>query len=284
MKLLLSIIFSGILFISCKTQEINPDSFEYEYAFLVAGHVYGHPVTYQYGFHSPFKAFFEELNEYPKMDLGILTGDVVPIPDSLYWDAAQNDIQKINMPIHIAPGNHDRGAEFEKRFQKYYYSFKTNEDLFIILSPNNWNIDGNQKTFLQNTIDSNYQTCRNIFIFCHELIWWSPTNAYKNVEINYRPHFPGSTNFWDELKPMFDSIPNEVIFFAGDVGASERTSPFMYHKINNLTLIASGMGSGIHDNIIAVEINSEGKINYNLIHLNGDNRAGLGKLTDYVLP
>ncbi len=148
------------------------------------------------------------------------------------------------MPWHIAAGNHDIGPEFINRFQDYYYSFLHRNDLFIILTPglDNWNIRGDQLTFLIHTLDSNYMNVDRVFIFLHELIWWRPDNEYGHVNINYTPHFPGYTNYEDTVRPLLLSYPNEFTLFAGDLGCTDQVSAFMYDKKDNITLIGSGMG------------------------------------------
>jgi len=96
------------------------------YSFFTAGHTYGNPLSFQYGLHPPFEDYISTLNDYPNMILGVLTGDVVPTATPAYWDSAQTDIDKLNMPVYIAAGNHDIGSEFVNRFEDYYYSLIQN--------------------------------------------------------------------------------------------------------------------------------------------------------------
>ena len=282
---LLSVI--SLVIISCdKNEYIDPSTAEsnLKYSFFVAGHTYGNPMSYQFGLHPPFVNTISFINNYPLISFGVFTGDVVPIPTQEYWDSAISDIDKLHMPIHIAAGNHDRGIIFENIFKNYYYSFKNENDLFIILSPVNWNIDGTQKDFLIETIDSNSSAVNNIFIFCHELIWWSPENIFRNVKINYLPHYPGSTNYWSEINPILDSLPNNVVLFAGDLGATASVSPYMYYKYGNITLIGSGMGGGEQDNIIIVEINKQDELKYRLLGINNIMPYEMADLEEYELP
>ncbi|MBT5163275.1 MAG: hypothetical protein HOL96_05430 [Lentimicrobiaceae bacterium] len=255
-----------------------------KYSFFVAGHTYGNPINFQFGLHPPFINSIPLINSYQKMSLGVLTGDVVPKPTQIYWDSALVDINKLSIPIHIAPGNHDKGFEFEKIFTDYYYDFTYEDDLFIILSPTNWNIEGEQKKYLLQTIENNYHYVHNIFIFCHELIWWSPDNQFGNVEINYRPHYPGSTNYWEEINPVLESLPNQVVIFSGDLGGTDKVTPYMYYKNDNITLIATGMGGGKRDNIVIVEVSYNNDLNYKLIGLNDTPLSEMDKLEEYILP
>ena len=269
-----------LAFSSCK----NDDEDKVKYSFFVAGHAYGNPMNYQYGFHPPFVKSIPYINEYPKMSLGVLTGDIVPKPTKEYWNAALQDINKFSFPLYLAAGNHDRGKEYLKNYKDYYYHFKKEDDLFIILSPTNWNIEKEQKKYLIKTIKNNYQEVNNIFIFCHELIWWTPDNQFGNVEINYRPHYPGSTNYWNEINPLLDSISNNVVIFAGDVGCREKIAPYMYYNNDNITLIATGMGGGKKDNIVIVEVDKKNRVHYKLIGLNNSPISEMEPLEDYDLP
>jgi len=255
-----------------------------KYSFFVAGHTYGNPNKIKYGLHPPFVNSIPYINSYPKMSFGVLLGDVVPKPTKDYWDSALSDIGNFSIPIHIAAGNHDKGFEFEKKFNDYYYHFLYEDDLFIILSPTNWNIIGKQKKFLLKTIKNNHLNVQNIFIFCHELIWWSPENKFKNIKINYSPHYPGKTNYFTEIKPCLDSLDNEVIIFAGDLGCLNSVDPYMYYKKDNITLIGTGMGGGKKDNIIIVEVKEDNTLIYKLIGLNKSPLSEIGGLKEYILP
>lgn len=273
--------------ISCvnsdKDNSINVEKESYEYSFFVAGHTYGNPITYQYGLHPPFVEKIPFINEYENMQLGVLTGDVVPFTTQEYWTAALTDIDKLDVPIHIAAGNHDRGPVFDYLFDSYYY-FLNEQDAFIILSPTNWNITGKQKEFLFETIDSLSDSVNNIFIFCHELIWWSPNNEFSNIKINYVPHYPGETNYWSEISPYLESIPNNVVIYAGDLGANDTVSPYMYYNYQNITLIASGVGSSTQDNIIVTEVGQDGQLNFKVFAINTEYPYEIENLEDYRLP
>jgi len=279
MKALLTYIAIFLITCSLASQSQSPI-----YSFFSAGHTYGNPINFQHGLHPPFEDYINNVNDYPNMILGFLTGDVVPIATPAYWDAAQADIDKLNMPVHIAAGNHDIGDEFVNRFEDYFFSLVQNSDLFIVLTPglDDWNISGEQLEFLTNTLDDNYTLVNNIFIFLHELIWWSPVNKYNVIDINFEPHFPGSTNFDDVVKPLLLSYPNPITIYAGDLGATEGVSPFMYDKFDNITLIGSGMGGGIRDNIIITDV-YEDSVRFKLVAINGEDPNKLGDLTDHII-
>lgn len=284
-----SYVFILILF-SCSTAqtEITP----LDYSFFVAGHVYGYPGEPQdnIGVHPPFKENLGLIKNDTSIAFGVFTGDIV-YNGALEkeWDELDVDITTMDKPVYFAPGNHDianskKRAVFERRYGPSYRSFMHNKDLFIILDPNlnKWNISGDQLTWLQNEIQIKAKTSRNIFVFFHQLLWWSKENQYKG----YAPNSPSGRaeeiNFFTEVYPLFEALENEVVMFAGDTGVYEQG--FMYFKTQNITLIASGMGGREQDNFVITRINKDGSLHFHLISLNGETTDALGKLEDYVLP
>lgn len=281
MKWVLFLMISvGVLLQSCSNSQVKKDSIDlYEidsntnYSFFVAGHTYGNPMNFQYGLHPPFNTMIPQINDYPKLEFGILTGDIVPKPTEDYWDSAEADMSRFKVPLHIAPGNHDKGPIFHDKYDEFH-SFTKANDLFLILSPRSWNIDGEQLDMVKNAIDSAKNTVDNVFVFCHELIWWTPENEFKDVEINYRPHFPGETTYWQNFQPYLDSLEVPVYLFAGDIGASDFVDPFMYEKQDNITYIASGMGSNLNDNMLFVEVSNSGSVAIKMIGVK-DHKFGI---------
>lgn len=273
-----------ILFFIVVTGLTSCQKEEPEYSFFTAGHAYGEPDSPHFGLHSPFVDFIPQLNNHPNMELGFFTGDVVSSSTPSHWDSAMADMSQLKMPTHIAAGNHDMSNEFIKRFEKYYYSFHHRDDLFIVLTPglDEWNISGDQLEFLESTMNTNHLKVKNIFIFLHELIWWSPNNEFKNVKMSSFANYPGSSNYEDVVKPLLSSYSNNIVIYAGDLGSIDKVSPCMYHTDDNITLIASGMGGGIRDNIIITEVFEE-TIHHRLIALNGDDPQALGELEDFSL-
>ena len=274
-----------LTFVGCRKDSYAPVQIPptYDYAFMVAGHTYGNPINYQYGLHPAFVNQFDFFNQYPGLKFGFFTGDVVPDTTIAYWNSAKFDINQLNFPIHIAAGNHDRSQLFDSLFTPYY-KFTHQNDLFIILNTTNWNIIGDQKVFLESTINEFSPKVRNIFIFTHELIWWNKTNEFSNIKINYLPNFPGSTNYWSDIFPMLDTLNNNVYLFAGDLGATEVVTPYVYHKSNNITYLGSGMGNNSKDNVIVAEVDSSGGVHFKLLGLNNTVPYEIENIEEFILP
>lgn len=272
---------------SCSKIENDLPLYEVKYSFLVAGHVYGipdpNPLANEFGLYPPFKEQFDYIQEFPNMYHAIFTGDVVRNgSNQAQWDSALSDINQLDIDYHIAAGNHDRGEVFLDNFGLYYYSFMEGNDLFVILNTHQWNIEGDQKEFLINTLEE-ADSAQNIFLFCHELIWWSPDSIFQNIGINALMHYPGSSNFWSEINPILSSIDSQVYLFSGDLGATYASSPYAYYNYGNIHLVASGMGRTIDSNYLIVDVFKNGAVKLKLKATSGDPNR-LGDITDYELP
>jgi hypothetical protein len=274
------LIFSGMLFLGCTESEKK-----IQQSFFVAGHAYGKPApTGEKELYPPFKEKFSFLNS-KNLSFGVLLGDVVRYPSS--WPNVLKELEDLTMPYYIARGNHDGPLDnFEDMFGKSYQKFVQDNNLFIILDPNidQWNISGDQLVFLKETLQYEGQNADHIFIFMHQLIWWSK-EKFSEPKPNWQQNRAETPNYWSTIQPILESIGKEVYLFAGDVGAfskeykkKDHIIEYAYFKENNITYIATGMGGGVRDNIVIVDIYEDKSVKLNLIHLNGDNINSLGKL------
>ena len=288
-----TVIVSALLLLLTSCNHMSKENVSKPYSFFVAGHTYGKPLAKNLGLHPPFKKAFPIIKSHPGIEFGVLTGDLVRYSTAQSWDSVKNDIRELEMPVFVAPGNHDISEQnlFEKNFGDNIYDNRTfrqfifNNDLFIILDGNlaNWNIKGEQLHFFKETLDNFSGQSRNIFVFVHQLIWWDDENEFRNINLNWPPITPDSTNYWLEIEPLLSEIANQAFIFAGDLGANKNATPYLYLKKKNITYVAGGMGNMINDNFVFVNIDEKGKVILELIALQGDPHR-LGKLTDYKLP
>lgn len=284
------LLLASLFFTACEKVEkpIKPEPVTLEYSFFVAGHTYGGAGVNNDGLHPPMEAKFDFIKSDSLMEFGVLTGDIVISSTANNWDEVDEALLLLEMPVYFAAGNHDLTDRtlYESRYGSVYYSFEAHNDLFIVLDPtlDAWNISGDQLIFLQNTLNQKAAGVRNIYVFFHQVLWWGPTNIYKNVILNSVADRDPNMNFWTEVEPLFNALPNNVIMFAGDVGKSTTVDPYMYHQYDNITYIASGMGNGVTDNFVIVDVWSDRSVTYRLISLNTEDMNALGELEDYVLP
>ena len=99
------------------------------------------------------------------------------------------------------------------------------------------------------------------------------------------------TNYWSEIEPLLLGTNKPTFVFAGDVGAfskekRKRNNPieYSYYKERGISYVTSGMGGGVRDNFIIIDVYSDNSVRFRLIHLNGENINSLGKLEDYNNP
>ncbi len=288
-KLLFYTLGIALVVFSCRKGK-EPES---AYSFFVADHIYVN-TSDSLGFHPPFLKEIDSIRAYPHIAFGVLTGDIVVVSDNEHWQAIDNDIDRLGMPVYLVPGNHDvypNDSLFKKRYgdpehnNKTYRYFLYRNDLIVLLDGNldDWSITGDQLAMLKEALDSNRGRVDHVFIFVHQLIWWDEHTVFKKIVHNWPPYTPDTTNYWGTLEPMFQNYPSPVYLFAGDLGIFEHTTPYMYYHDHNVTYVASGMGSEINDNYIIVTVHSNGDVDFDLIALQGD-RHRFGNLEDYVLP
>ena len=257
-------------------------------SFFVAGHAYGKPAPKgKKELYPPFKEKFQFLNTNKNIEFGVLLGDVVRYPSS--WPNVLKELEELKMPYYVARGNHDGPLEdFEKMFGKSYKKIVQNNNLFIILDPNlsEWNISGEQLNFLKETLKKEGQEADHIFIFMHQLIWWT-SDKFSKPKPNWQQNRAETPNYWEAVEPMLQNMKAPVYLFAGDVGAfskeykkRDHIIEYAYFLEKNITYVATGMGGGVRDNMVIVDVYDDKSVKLNLIHLNGDDVHSLGKLED----
>jgi len=237
---------------------------EVNYSFYVGGHSYGSPNTVSEGLYSKFYGDIQSRQH--ALDFGVLTGDIVQTSSAHSWGKVNSQLDKLTIKTYMAPGNHDVGiGPYNSKRDIYkiingetYYSFKRNNDLFIVLDPgiSNWDIIGDQLIFLKENINSG--TYDNIFIFMHQVIWKdnAPDISFNKIIYNSdEGKEPGGTNYWSDIAPILEQIESNIYIISGDVGAIDNGSELFCGTINKIKYLASGMGSDVHDNYLIFSIN-----------------------------
>lgn len=280
------ILFSVLILLVSQFSHGQTDSIKY--SFFVAGHTYGQPGVNNVGFHPPFRSKFDYIKGRDEIEFGVLTGDIAgPNPTTIDWREIDSSIDTLGLPVYFAVGNHDviNRIVFETRYGNTFYEFSLNNDLFIVLDPNisNWNISTDQLKFVENILKEKKDSVNNIFLFFHQLLWVNDHNLFRNIRMNSTEGRARSINFWSEFLPLFDNVKNPIVFFAGDLGAGSWSDDVMYYVLQNKTFIASGMGEGIGDNFIVVNVWSNNALTFDLIPLVEGDSAILGQLSDHLV-
>jgi len=237
--LITTILSCIVLYRYCEVQKSK-------FSFFVAGHVYGGVGADNSGVHPPFREFLISMGKDVKYDFGVYAGDIVKDATEKDWNEVDNEIKEFfGKPVYFAPGNHDMvdSVLYVSRYNSTYKFFEYKRNRFIFLDGNldHWNISAKQLAFLEKSIE-NIENVDNIFIFSHQVLWWTWENKYKELKLNSHHGYKAFPNYWEEVHPRLDSLNKPVYVFAGDVGAAKWASNYMYDKVGNVHLLVTGMG------------------------------------------
>lgn len=259
----LSLLTIVIILIGCGSQKN-----EVRYSFFVAGHAYGSIYFPADGLYNKFSQNKPFLDSISTLKFGVLTGDIVQKGTAEEWKAITRDLHTFDIPIYLAPGNHDyKNPELlQKHFPKKYHSFKMNNDLHIVIdaTADGWSILGDQLAWLKKTINDN-QSVTNIFVYVHQVIWKDTDHPFEHIKVNSTEGLTNPPNFWSDILPLLETINQQVFIFAGDVGGAPWSSSMSYDKSNNLHFFTSGMGSGDNDNFILVNVMESGQARFEFV-------------------
>jgi hypothetical protein len=266
------LIFFGLIFFAKPIKSFEkPLSVRSDYTFVVAGHAYGSHYDTNRGLQPAFLQALSSKKVAP-YEFIILTGDAVRNSTEEEFNNLSNILKK---PFYLCMGNHEysnygRGF-FKKKYGNDYYSFSKGTEKFIFLNSQEKElaISNIQINFLEEELNK-ITIEKNIFIFFHELLWNSRLK-YKGINSNGRCRYENiknKSNFWEEIFPLLEKF-NTLNFYviAGDVGGNPDAIPAYYEKIENIELIASGMGEIKDENILLIS-KKNNKIYKKLFSLN----------------
>lgn len=248
------------------------------YSFIIAGHVYGTPGYASNGIYDPMVNKFSYILSRPEIELIFFTGDMVVGSTEQNWNFIDEDLSILDLPWYNAVGNHDCSnlPLFIERYHKPDTFFVLNNDLFIILNCyfDQWNVNQQHISMVSNAMLNN--DYNNIFVFAHQVLWWSPNNIYKTIVPNSTDGRADSINFWTHFEPLFYNCGHNVFFFSGDVGATNASYNLYYDNYDNMHLIASGMGNKKDsENFLVANVN-QNNVSFDIICLNGNDLNCLG--------
>lgn len=249
----------------CDDEKKEPEPKKPVLTFAVAGHVYGSPSTYTSSIYPSFLKKINQDNAVRNFDFLFLTGDLVKYPTKEIWDVVKAELDSIGLDWYISQGNHDSSQYFDENIQaKKYLSMKENSNLFLVLNPNfpGWTLDSSQIIFVENELKQ-VKPEDNIFVFTHQL-WWirnAPDEfGLESIKPNSFTDFEGTSSFWKDMFPAFDSLPNPIYFFAGDIGAQPIIPAYYEDHYENFHFYGSGMGGGLTDNYLIVSVYENGDV------------------------
>jgi calcineurin-like phosphoesterase family protein len=251
---LISILAVLIILSSCKTVEENSSTH-----FLVVGHAYGSPGASNLGIDQTAYSCIQKSTNEKRYDFIVFTGDFMRASDTVNIKLVKNQLDQLQIPYHIAPGNHDMGNRhlYKSYFGKTDYFATINDDIYIFLdnTKNGWNLDTSQTKTIQNAVAKKTENS-NIFVFIHN-VWWYPLSSQIKVNSHAGEY---QVNLNEILENNFLNIDNEVYIIAGDVGTNVDASNSTHLKMKNIHLITSGIGNGQNEHLLEFDIDSIVKI------------------------
>jgi Calcineurin-like phosphoesterase len=272
---------------SIRGQTVEPPRVENAsaFCFLIAGHAYGAHDGHNVGLHPPLLAALEA-GAFGDIEFIVFTGDVLrrTNPDSSARLEAQ--LHPLGIPYYIAPGNHDTNefgrARLRERFGSLYHRFDVGTSRFLVLNTQEVSrtVPPNQLAFLRKALTES-AGIEVFFVFMHELLWLSERPEYRSIRANGRSRQSKlkASNYWADVHPLLvQRAPKPVYVIAGDVAGNRDAIPAFHDQIENVTLIASGMGEVKEENACTVTV-TDGKPRFDLHPMHVADR--MRPLTDY---
>lgn len=274
-KLLIYKITGLLIIASLLPQFLNAQSGS-GYSIVVAGHAYGAHAGTNIGLHPLLiKRLSEEKDSVSAL---VLTGDIVNTSTTASWQQVEKEIANLGLNAFYVMGNHDNNATgkavFNVKHGGLYYSFKIQNDLFIVLNSteSDRSISPTQLQFLKNMLLNAGSDCHKVFVFFHEVIWNSH-EKYKLVRSNSRSRYAqikDVSNFWTEVFPVLTATSDKNFYlFSGDVGGNPDAIAAFYDKWQNVTLLSSGMGEVADENYLKVKIRAD-TVSFELVALHDE--------------
>jgi len=242
----------------------NTNPISKEKIIYVAGHSYGHPEDNNKSTYPKFISYLNEKNI--KSEKIILAGDIVQKSNLKNLLSVKKELNNFFKNIYVAPGNHDvkLGSTDERKvflqvFKKNFNSFFFKDNLFFILDTtiNPGNITADQLKLIKNEL-SKKKKLNSIFIITHHVIW--ENYVKQNVQSAVKKNFFLNNNF-GQLKKILLTYKNykSIIFIAGDVSVTNKTTKLFCEKNENFYYLMTGMGSKNFDNYLKISISEQGK-------------------------
>lgn len=240
-----------VIFLQCSAEKKS-------ISFYVAGHTYSKPET-NHLLYPPFIDYLENIKNQPPSFI-VLTGDILYTPSKEKWSQIKEELNKLDIPIVVAPGNHDMGDRdlYKSTWGNADTSFIIKDNYFISIdnTKNGWKLTDEQQGLINQALDSKAST---VFIFMHNVIWFEEHSCFSPNSFAGRAGL-ASYDSWPSLKKQLKESKKSVYLIAGDVGAHQKSKSIGYLESENIHLVTSGMGNGDFDNILKIDIHNKVEI------------------------
>ena len=250
------------------------------YTFWLVGHSYGETVY-------PVASLLVNLGEINRSRARglVLLGDAVQAPTPVHLRNLRKVAEQLEMPVFIAPGNHDtRDPEaFENAFGDTYFDFRIGGDLYVVLYLHlHWDaVSPTQLDWFRERmrLAAADPEVRNVILLSHHLVWCvdDPRLAMVRSRLTFPPDYREGF-FSGQILPILDEIAahRPVYWISGDRTAFP---PFFWKDPErNVTYLATGMRDHPADSIVELRSLASGEIRFRLVSLSG---LDLGPIEQY---
>ena len=243
------------------------------YSFLIAGHLYGSPVSRSAYPAASVLANIDRINDAGARFF-VSLGDGYRIPSLLHIRNFRNALtKKLDVPVFVTPGNHEISDQssrelYVQEFGETIYHFSHGRELFIFLDSelDRGRIEGNQLRFLSGLIENAIDNpeIASVFIFSHKLIWAVDDPYFQPVydQLNSPFGYDASGSFGQDVEPLVEALAKQknVYWCSGDIGVKH---PLFFDAAHSgVTYVATGVADN-EDALIEVRVSgSSGHVRF----------------------
>ena len=235
------------------------------YRFVVAGHTYGRHDEPADGLFEPLVEAWSVPGALDGVRFAVLCGDVVPYPHPDRFAALDRDLERLALPVFLAPGNHDtlkpdRPDVVSLLYGRRRTAFRYGPDAFVVAdtATTGGNLAGEDLEAVRRMLASKP---RVLFVFLHHLIWVDEAKvASGEVEpgaVNGLVGYAERGTFDEAVLPLLREAGTKTLLFAGDLGAGSAAVQTYEERAENVVLLAGGMGEhgkvGVYHSVVVRE-------------------------------
>ena len=201
-------------------------------------------------------------------DLFLSTGDLFLDAGADHDRYAWSFFSKLEVPLFNAPGNHDKGAFYDRNFGPSHRMIALGDDRIVLLDTEvaDGTLGSDQLAMLEQLLDP---APPRIFIISHRPLW-------AENDDRYGPLFEGNTrsfignNYKKDVEPLLQRLAerSEIFWASGSMAGNAPSSIFFQPHAPNITFIQSAIRNEKRDAILIADV-SPTAIKWSAISLTG---------------
>lgn len=206
----------------------------------------------------------------------VMLGDTVRVPTPMHLEVLDRVLKSIEMPVFIAPGNHElREPElWRDRFGPSYYEFRIGHDQYVVfeISLGNERLPDDQLDWFRRAMEraAGEETVRNVIVLTHHMAWAIDDPRLETLRNNLTyPKDYRAGYFEAHIDPILERVAERkpVYWVSGD-----RTHfPPFYWEVpeRNITYLITGIQGDEKDSILQLRSSPAGDLRFRFVSLAG---------------